>query len=717
MRTLEAGSTGVVTDRLARRLVSARSLPWLAAFAVYLALAAWITWPVIANPTEDVFGYPGDSTGQISLLNYRQELGVGPLSSAVTPLENAPFGLPLPGANTLPQLAVEAPMQAVASVTDEEVLAFNIAVLLGLLLTPLAAHLLGRFVTGSHLAGLIAGLAYGFNPWHIERAQGHVHLTHLEALPLVLLALLWIRRSGGRKAWLLLAGSVALGAYTHTYFALFLGALLVGFCLMDIGWTWWARKGGTLVAVKRTAGAFGVLVAVYLPQAIWYASKSDEIGSSLTATRGSEDLFTYGSRWFEWLVPSFRHPVFDAVTGDFLFARLHGSNFAETSIYVGWSVLLLAAIGLVAAARNRGDRESRFAAAAAGAVAVAGFVTSLPKEVSPFGFRIPTPSAAISIVFDDWRAYSRLFVVVQLGLVVLAALGIAWLLRRMPGPARVLVTAPIAALVVFDLSSSADTFRLGTPPAYAVVAELGRGSRAEFPVTSPLSADHLTYIAYTELSGHPLFNGGKPRTWQASVQGRLQNIEAPFIAPTLAAFGVRWLVVNDFIYRRNNGYRPPDTLRGLTLIHRDPDRRVFRVESSPPSVIGVPGDGFDQAEFENGGYAQWLLGSSGTIALFNRTDRPVPVSVELPASSFAVDRTVLIARDGNTVLRAKVGTNPRPIRFQTVAAPGVSKLDVSSPEPPTSIAETLHIPDPRVVSLRLGGLTVRPRGGAPFRLG
>jgi hypothetical protein len=258
---------------------------------------------------------------------------------------------------------------------------------------------------------------------------------------------------------------------------------------------------------------------------------------------------------------------------------------------------------------------------------------------------------------------------------------------------------------------------LGAPTAYAAVAKLGPGSRAEFPITSPLSADHLTYIAYTELSGHPLFNGGKPRTWQASVQGRLQDIGAPYVAPTLVAFGVRSLVVNDFIYRRNGADVPPNTLRGLVLIHTDPDRRVFRVAANPPSVIGVPGDGFDQAEFESGGYAQWLLGSNGTIALFNRTDRPVQVSVEMPASSFAVDRTLVIARNGTLVLRAKVGTNPRLVRFQTVAAPGISRLDVSSSEPPTSIGETLHIADPRVVSLRLGGLTVRPRGGAPFRLG
>ncbi len=56
----------------------ARSAPWLLALVIYAVVALVVTWPVAENPTDTVFGAPGDATGNITLLRYRNDLGVGP---------------------------------------------------------------------------------------------------------------------------------------------------------------------------------------------------------------------------------------------------------------------------------------------------------------------------------------------------------------------------------------------------------------------------------------------------------------------------------------------------------------------------------------------------------------------------------------------------------------------------------------------------------------
>ena len=82
------------------------------------------------------------------------------------------------------------------------ILAHNVVFLLSFPLCAIAAHLLARDLTSSDLAGLIAGLTFGFSPYRMD------HLPHLELLtawwlPIVLLALHRYLRDG-RVLWLML---------------------------------------------------------------------------------------------------------------------------------------------------------------------------------------------------------------------------------------------------------------------------------------------------------------------------------------------------------------------------------------------------------------------------------------------------------------------------------------------------------------------------------
>ncbi len=352
-----AGPTGERAGRSAdrARALAARHGHWLIALVAYAALAIALTWPVAIDPAGRIVGGPGDATGQIALTEYRADLGVGPLSMRDTPLESAPFGIPLPGVTSLPQVAVEGPMQVVRLVTGDAVVAYNVLMLLGLVLTPLAAYLLCRHVSGSWWGGALAGLAYGFNPWIVEKAHGHIHFVHLWSLPLAVLGLVLVREGLARRGWLLFAAAATVAVYTHTYFTLFVGAIVIGFCVVELAraaraWTRRALRS----AAARVGLAAGITIAALIPQGIWLLAYRGRIDTALEGTRSRMDAYVYGSRWFEWLVPSYRHPIFDEWTLPYRAARLHGSNPGETSLYVGLTVIAIALLGVaVAVARRR----------------------------------------------------------------------------------------------------------------------------------------------------------------------------------------------------------------------------------------------------------------------------------------------------------------------------------------------------------------------------
>ena len=126
------------------------------------------------------------------------------------------------------------------------VLTYNILFLLSFPTAALAAHALGRWLTGRHDAALIAGLAFGFAPY---RAAQMPHLQMLWScwMPLGLLALHgYLANRKARHLWLFglcwLMNGLATGYY------LFFFSVLVGLWLL-----WFARTLRDWVAIGVAA--------------------------------------------------------------------------------------------------------------------------------------------------------------------------------------------------------------------------------------------------------------------------------------------------------------------------------------------------------------------------------------------------------------------------------------------------------------------------------
>jgi hypothetical protein len=337
---------------------------------------------------------------------------------------------------------------------------------------------------------------------------------------------------------------------------------------------------------------------------------------------------------------------------------------------------------------------------------------SLPGTITPFGIEVKTPAAAISLVVDGWRVYSRLFAVVQLGLVVLAAIGLALVIRSLPTMARAAAALGVGGLIMFDLLSRSLTFNAIPPPVYRAVAALpGEAPRVEYPLSTPLTIEHLVYIFQTEAAGRPLVNGGRPQSWTGGLQGRLADPTAPWTAPVLAAIGARYAVVHP----------QQDPLPGSgfrRLGEYSFGQSLYEVTAAPARVFAVPGDGFGLAEPTPGGrFTQWLERSEGTLVVYNAARRVAAVRISFTASPFAGPRTMILRHRGRAIATARL-TGPRRIVADIRAKPGVNAVQLTVDPAPTAIADAVPgSTDPRSVAVQLSGVTVEGPGSDVITVG
>ncbi len=684
-------------------------IPYAGAFVAYLMFAVWRTWPVPAHLTSLVFGTPGDASGNIALLRYRDELGVGPLSNMVTPLEGAPFGVPLPGVTSLPQVVVEGAAQLIALVSGSAVVAWNVMVIAGLTLSAFSCFVLCRHITRNSLAAFIAGLAFGFNPWILERAHGHYHFTHLWSLPMIVLGLLLVRE--GRRVgagWLLTSAGLAAAAYTNTYITLFAGTLVAAFIIADAGAALLRRRRERVVAALRRAGIVaGVFVVVLIPQAIVAVTQAGKIDDALAGTRSPLDIYTYGARWWEWLVPSYRHPVFGDRSGGFLGARLHGSNLGETALYVGWSMILLAFVGVVVMLVRRRRGVPAWTAALGLTIVLAGLIVSLPAHVHVLGIRVPTPANVISVVAEPWRVYSRLFAVVMLGVAILAAIGAVAVFRRVPPAVVPVVALLLIGLVAFDLDARTVHFSAEAPAVYRALGdEPDAAPRVEYPLAAPITGTHLGYIFQTEAARRPLINGGRDGGIGFALNTDLRNPADPATPRALAALGARWMVLHTAQMPEGTSER---LAPGFRRVGRWGTDELYRIIADPAPAVAAPADGFGPVDPFGVDLApqRWLETGTGTIDVYNPSDAPVSVTVDLRAYSFATPRRLTIRQGDRIVFNRSVSPDGTVVGFDISAPAGISSLTVETTPGPVRVGSVTETDDQRMVSVMLSRVDVR----------
>ena len=658
------------------------------------ALATALTWPLMLDLRSRIFGRFGDSLGTIWSLWRDQVYGFHPVGVQTVEYLGAPLGFTRNATTDLLSLAVGFPGWILSAIVGE-IAAYNLLVVSGLALSGAAMYWLGRRLGAEPLAAGWAGLVFTMFPWHLERAAGSPGQTHLEALPLIVIAgLHWaeggsdpaVERSWTRAGWV--AGALLLGLVTDPYVGLM--ALVV------------AGVVGLVVVIPalrsgaRRAAA-GLVAAVALPPILVYgtlfAARNGGEGTASLA-RADSDLTTYSARAAEFVVPTHGSLLFGDETRGYLGAHLHGSNFAETSLFVGWVTIALAAAFLVAwAVARRPTGVERTSAWIGVALVVAGLVMALTSPLDLGPVEVPLPSEAVFDVAPYWRVFARFVAVVMLGLLILGVLALARVQRR--GPRWLGVAAPLLAIGLSgaELAASppAETLRLPpTPAAYEVLAATSPGTPvAAYPLARSDEAVNSTHLFWQRVHHHPLLNGAAVGTDADALREGLVSPRDPNTPPALAFLGVRLVAFDG----------PATPTPGLSPLSPGSMASLYRVTAAPADGAAFLTSGAGRAEVEPDGRTyRWLEGQVAEAKVMTR--RPGRYVLRFSAGSYRIPRTLTLTAAGQRrTFRITGRGRTVDAAFTLPAGVSVVRLEASP--------DAERIPDGRTVSIRLGSWAVR----------
>jgi hypothetical protein len=682
-----------------------RTLPVAAqaalAFCAYLALAVDLTWPMPRDPGDIFYGGIGDPIGSLATMREHAENFRPPYLPGTLNDFNAPEGLSVPWVRSLASLP-SVTVIFVLSISFSEVVAYNIYVLLAYPLSGLAGFLLARKLTKNSWVAVIAGFAFAFYPYAIIKGQGHYDYVHGWPIVLAVWRMLELMEKPTRSNgfW---AGLAVLFAMAWTpYYILLVGVAYLALVLVALGF---AAHDRDLHAHVRAQAVAAGMVSVFLVGFLGLSRLADA-GQGLR-THGIDALNVYSARVYEYFVPHGANVFVGDRTAPWIADHLHGSNYSESTLYLGLSVLLLALVGLVAAVRGAFGPQLRRVAVALAVLAFAAVFFSAPPEGRILGATVPFPSHFVTEVTSTWRVYARFVIVAMLAVSMLAALGAWVLVRSRPPWLRAVGLAAIATIVVLDLAPRGQgTNPLVGPSIARTLARLPDGIVVQYPLV-PAVESLYEDIFNQQYYDKPLINGYQADSSEEARALALADPSNPRTGPGLASLGVKYALV----FNNTASAKLPPFSSDFKLVAQDASGRVYKLDPSGSGIAtaAVAGEGFNRAESDTSGSYNWLLRSRGTIDLTAACQR-CSGTLHMRLTSFARPRTVLI-RDarGRTLARRRV-TDTTAVRIPLTVARSAAITVLASPGPQPVAATLPGSTDPRSVSIAVRDLRFEARG-------
>jgi hypothetical protein len=438
---------------------------------------------------------------------------------------------------------------------------FNALVLLSFVLACWAMALLGRQLTGSSLAGLIAGVCYAF------ANVRYAHIVHLNllsgfwtALLLALLLRLWQRPPATRRGYVALAlavgGVVAAQALGDIYNGLYMLLALVLLALYQLVTRRWGLS-------LRSTLALGAAMIVTLLLALPVLLPTVRVWADLRLARNFRDHEYYGAHLSDYLVIPRPGPL-GYQFGDVDAAQATSSGAEEDSLWPGLLTLTLAGLGLLAARRSERQQQGYFVL-----LALAAIFLSLGPTIRLNAAEPPIASLPYRWLYDhaplfaSARVPSRWALLAQIGLAALAAYGAAALLRLMPrlgaarrGVALALGLLPVVALLLLTIADVIRTPIRGRtdlvgeplPQVYRTLGTLPSGALLEWPLEN--ADERLThgYEYYSIAHGQRLVNSASSIVPQRYIQLRdfLRRFPEAATVTLLRDLGVRYVNVHRY---------------------------------------------------------------------------------------------------------------------------------------------------------------------------
>jgi hypothetical protein len=413
----------------------------LVAFLVCIALAVIFTLPGSIHPRSVLLGYSGDNFQHAWFLWHFAKAVVAGQNPFYTNLIFYPNQVNLAWSTTDPLAGTLAlPLSLAAG----PFVAYNLSLILQLALGAFFARLLCLKICRNEAAAFIGGIVFGFSPFLLAHALGHLSLVTAFPIPLYALALARIV-DGENPSWqdgVLLGLALlltALAHYNYTVFCIMLTVVILGTDLVLRG-----ASLSTKVWLPLVAGAVTFFVG-FLPILRMLLGNA----ADLPSPRSLDNVQKYSADVFGFLIPSWNHVFFGHFARS-LDIGIFTAGF-EGTVYVGPVILILVFVGLW-----RGRVIQRRWTVRAGVAAIVFYVLSLGPRLRFFGKQTHIPGPALLLygtrVARFLSSPARFDVIVMLCLAILCAVGCAYLLGRLRGTwQRAVAISVIVILLLADL--------------------------------------------------------------------------------------------------------------------------------------------------------------------------------------------------------------------------------------------------------------------------
>jgi hypothetical protein len=494
-----------------------------------------------------------------------------------THMTNAPFGDELREPFQITSLYTIPAMWIFSRLTSA-ICSWNLMVFIGYMTSALAMFAFMRWLVRNICVAFFAAFAVTYTPYHQINALGHLSYMFNAFFTLFIWAFMAFWKRPSRRHATILAVSTAACAYMDGYFLLLEGVLaasiLVGAFLVDAG-LFKRPRPYILTRLKGLILYAIVLIILLVPALGVELFDGGTISSTLASQRSAitSEAAVYSARPFEYFVPAANSQFLPSSYGVWRQKVLHGSNFTESTLYLGAVVVLLALFAWIWLIRNRKKEQLTFqglklpfiVSSVSFALLVA-FLCSLEPVVHLDGHKIPMPSWFIIHVTAFWRVFARLYLVVDTCIVIVAAIGLYLLIRNWSKRKQAIVTLIIVLLTGADMltHSHAAVWNYNSSP--AVYSWLKTQSNvhiiAEYPLGEPPSQAITNYTTYQQVSDKAIFNTSLSNSPQRPLHLSMLGLEDTQTLPILRTEGV------NLVLAHNSPVPNPGAL-GLQLLRVD----------------------------------------------------------------------------------------------------------------------------------------------------
>jgi len=486
-------------------------------FLFFLGLSIALTWPLIVKMNSSMYGYPADNVSGVWTMwwvKHAHQLGGTP---SFSPLIGYPFGTP----TTLFSIEfINSIISWFMLFFTNEIMVTNLFMLFSFWLSGITMYYLVRYLTRDRRAAFLGGTAFIVVTFRTYHGMSIPVLAFTQWMPLFILAILLFNEKRTWK-WAILAGmSWVLVAGTSIHYGFFMALFVPSFFIGRYLYIKYrqlrerskSKEGDRLkpsldlgLLVKVVVVSF-VILAIFLPVLLYQLNKVYEPGKWPTSvtpgiSRGDYNADWGGANIYDYFTPCSLNPVFGPISNSIVGTR----QAYQESVYLGWSMLILALIGLFIVfmpwfkIRPRAPDEiesplpekdgnsTEFARwkpymvgfLVAGMVA---FILSLPPHLTVGPLRLAMPSWFFRYLY--WfRWYMRFAIVVIICVSVLACYGLTALLKYLEGRNKSILAAVAVIVVVGGLE-------------YAVAAYLHGAWRWVLAVIVLAGTGLIVYLLY-----------------------------------------------------------------------------------------------------------------------------------------------------------------------------------------------------------------------------